>query len=188
MEFDKLSLEDIFRFPSIPFDNLKLTKSLPDIPAIYFAAGQMCCKTEIFYIGKTENLRKRWCNHHRHSDLVVIQAIGIEVFVYWMQCECDRLTEIEESLITKFTPPLNRLVSTSRKVIRTGEEIYASQKTKAVEKEDLLFSGLDSYEQVILASYLRHEQEWTDYQLIQEGASNNLLIKLMLKDAQRRKY
>lgn len=54
---------DLDRLPSVKLlDQAKL----PEIAGIYFAIDS---NKRILYIGKAQNIHKRWLNHHRYEQL-----------------------------------------------------------------------------------------------------------------------
>jgi excinuclease UvrABC nuclease subunit len=91
---------DLTTLPSLC---LSRRSELPEAPAIYFAINSL---DQIQYIGRSQNLKKRWSSHHRQSQLDVIESVRIA----WLQCDdVSLLGEIEAALIEWFTPPLNGL-------------------------------------------------------------------------------
>ncbi|MEG4327907.1 GIY-YIG nuclease family protein [Microcoleus sp. herbarium5] len=93
----------------INFDSLFLTQKekLPTCPAVYFVFSS---KKELLYIGRANNLRNRWQNHHRFNQ---INHLGARIA--WMEVRSEsELVEIERNLIYAFKPLLNNtLVPTS---------------------------------------------------------------------------
>lgn len=86
----------------INFDSLLLTKkgNLPTCPAVYFVLSQ---QKEVLYIGRADNLRNRWQNHHRFAQ---VNRLGTQVV--WMEvADKGELPEIERNLISAFKPLLN---------------------------------------------------------------------------------
>lgn len=86
--------------PSVPLIN---RKQLPPILGIYFAIDSLGV---VQYIGQSINIRNRWVNHHRQSELKVVGNVSI---AYLEVSEPSLLSEIEWALIEYFNPPLNRL-------------------------------------------------------------------------------
>jgi len=86
----------------INLDSLLLTKkvNLPSCPAVYFVLSQ---QKEILYIGRADNLRNRWQNHHRFAQ---VNRSGTQIV--WMEvADKSELPEIERNLISVFKPLLN---------------------------------------------------------------------------------
>jgi DNA-binding transcriptional regulator YiaG len=119
-ERDKSKI-DISSLPSvlIPYRD-----SLPEVGGIYFVLE----KSEVMYIGKSQNLRKRWHGHECCAELDRPKKARVA----WLEVpsEEDR-TRLEQSLIARLNPRLNiklRLVikpETYRlvKAAMTGEEL-----------------------------------------------------------------
>jgi excinuclease UvrABC nuclease subunit len=86
----------------INFDSLFLTQKekLPTCPAVYFVLSN---QREILYIGRANNLRNRWQNHHRFTQ---VNRLGARIA--WMEVANEsELPEIERNLISTFKPLLN---------------------------------------------------------------------------------
>lgn len=90
---------DLAALPSLP---LEQRSCFPQVSCIYFAIDSLGV---IFYIGRTGNLCRRWCDHHRIGQLKQIEGIKIA----WLQVsEPSLLPEIERAMIRWFTPVLNK--------------------------------------------------------------------------------
>lgn len=87
---------DVTQLPSVALDELD---QLPNESGIYFA----CQDDEVFYVGKSTNINRRWQNHHRHKQLSGIDSLRIA----WILFDKDTLTEMERHYITMFNPPVN---------------------------------------------------------------------------------
>jgi DNA-binding Xre family transcriptional regulator len=87
--------------PSLP---LSRRKELPKKSGIYFALDSL---EVVQYIGQSINIRNRWVNHHRQSELDVVGNVNI---AYLEVSEPSLLNEIEWALIEHFNPPLNGLL------------------------------------------------------------------------------
>lgn len=86
----------------ISFNSLFLTQKekLPACPAVYFVLSN---QKEILYIGRANNLRNRWQNHHRFA-----QVNRLDTRIAWMEVADEgELPEIERNLISAFKPLLN---------------------------------------------------------------------------------
>lgn len=95
LDFDSI---DVLSLPSVGLDD---RATLPPVAAIYFAIDS---RGVIQYIGRTINLQIRWLSHHRYRD---IKGLG-DVQIAWLNfSDPDLLPEIEEALISHFSPPLN---------------------------------------------------------------------------------
>ncbi|WLT40670.1 GIY-YIG nuclease family protein (plasmid) [Synechocystis sp. B12] len=82
--------------PSLP---LIERKSLPPVACVYFVVGQ---SNKLLYIGQTQDLLKRWNNHHRLGQLL---GIDPECRIAWL--EVDDRVAVESSLIEELSPELN---------------------------------------------------------------------------------
>lgn len=92
---------DVSALPSVCLTH---RAGLPTTAAIYFAIDSL---GQIQYIGQSVNLRQRWANHHRQSQLDAIGNINIA----WLEIsDPSLLQEIEEALIEHFDPPFNGLL------------------------------------------------------------------------------
>lgn len=56
----------------LPFVALEERSQLPSVPCIYFAIDSLGA---VQYIGRSNNVRVRWTNHHRCSDLETIEKV-----------------------------------------------------------------------------------------------------------------
>ena len=112
---------NLLSLPSIPLEE---RKGLPACSGIYFAIDSA---GEIQYIGRSNNIRQRWSQHHRYSQL---EALG-SVQVAWLQVSDSLLLpSIEAALIEYFHPCLNSQVfapdsdrNSNQLTIRVKEEI-----------------------------------------------------------------
>lgn len=120
---------------SLPFVQLEEEFLLPAVPGIYFA---IAVDGTVQYIGRSQNLRARWQQHHRKIDLK--QMPGVRVA--WLQVDMPELLPlIEEALINHFEPPLNGSPVTKEKRLKqklvnvslliTGGEFMAFMRERA---------------------------------------------------------
>ncbi|MBA3922793.1 MAG: GIY-YIG nuclease family protein [Nostocaceae cyanobacterium] len=87
---------------TLPCLSLFERKNLPIMSAVYFVISS---PNVIQYIGRTNNLRVRWQNHHRLNKLEEYEDCKIA----WLEVSnSDLLPAIELALIEYFKPPLNR--------------------------------------------------------------------------------
>jgi predicted DNA-binding protein len=87
---------------SLPSLSLLQRKDLPEVSGIYFVINN---QGVIQYIGKSINLKQRWQQHHRLSQLEELPDIKIA----WLEVsDHSLLLEIERALIHWFKPSLNR--------------------------------------------------------------------------------
>lgn len=90
---------------------------LPITPCIYFAID---CQGIIQYIGRSVNPCQRWTQHHRLSQLEVMEGVRI---AYLSVDNPDLLPEIERALIEWFAPPLNGYRDNSEAMTRISATI-----------------------------------------------------------------
>lgn len=90
-------------FAALPWVPLDATAGFPQKPGIYFA---MDGQGIIQYIGRTQDVRGRWKQHHRYDDLSEIGGVRI-VYLFFDAPEV--LPEVETALIKWFDPPLNAI-------------------------------------------------------------------------------
>ncbi|NES71345.1 MAG: GIY-YIG nuclease family protein [Okeania sp. SIO2D1] len=84
--------------------SLRNRSLLPDIPGIYFITNE---QNNIFYIGKAQNLRKRWAgkNHHRYKQFA---RKGLDkVYIYYIEAPLSELDNLEKKYIEEIKPLQN---------------------------------------------------------------------------------
>ncbi|WP_013335090.1 GIY-YIG nuclease family protein [Gloeothece verrucosa] len=87
----------------LPFVELSTLNLLPTCPAIYFVLDS---KNIIHYIGKADNLQKRWKNHHRKYQLEQIHQ-KYPVKIIWKVWSQKDLDLAEKYFIDYYKPLLN---------------------------------------------------------------------------------
>ena len=89
----------------LKLDSLKLSElnQLPSCTAIYFAID---ANDRILYVGKADNLRSRWQNHHRKHQLQEISEI-CPIRIAWLPWNCEGVMEAEKFFIQTHQPLLN---------------------------------------------------------------------------------
>lgn len=85
----------------LPSVSLEERSQLPETPSIYFALSSGVVQ----YIGRSQNPRIRWKNHHRYSQLSEMADVAIA----YLDCNEELLDDVEQALIEWFDPPLNGL-------------------------------------------------------------------------------
>lgn len=126
MDVNTFGLNDILNLNRVRHQDKKL---LPQAACVYFAVA----KDVILYIGKTENLNKRWVGHHKDYALSCID----DVYIYYLQVDIGDLSMYEGSLIRRFNPALNEVTPLDPSIkanapkgivcsIRIDEDIYTS--------------------------------------------------------------
>lgn len=89
---------DLSSLPSLPIEQ---RKNLPVAAGIYFAIDSL---GSVQYIGRSANIKQRWLNHHRSSELQEVDRVKLA----WIEVsDCSMLPEIESALIEWFKPILN---------------------------------------------------------------------------------
>ena len=97
-KMNQLEIPNPWIMPSVAFSELD---ALPKEPGIYFAMSNGIVQ----YIGRSENLCRRWKQHHHHSEMQQFDDVNIA----YMLCPVELTYEIERALIDWFSPPLNRV-------------------------------------------------------------------------------
>lgn len=85
------------KFPSV---DLADVDQLSAIPGIYFAMDG----DYVLYVGQSENIKKRWSNHHRHRD---IRQSCESVRIHFTPSDGRPLVEQENEWIKECNPPFN---------------------------------------------------------------------------------
>jgi excinuclease UvrABC nuclease subunit len=114
---------DPLTLPSVPVAN---RKQLPEVPCIYFAID---ASGVVRYIGKTQNLWRRWAYkaHHRLEPLSEMEGVRIHYDVIGL-AHSKESKELERQLIKRFEPSLNLHEN------RNGELYKAMFSTEAIAK------------------------------------------------------
>lgn len=103
-----LTLDQVFNFPQLSIITAELM--LPPSPGLYFVL-EHTPNRQIIYIGKANNLQQRWRNHHRTKDLLMLEAVGVELTLAYtpgvVSYSESMLYADESFLIQKFKPLLN---------------------------------------------------------------------------------
>lgn len=84
--------------------SLRSRSLLPNVPGIYFIADE---QNNIFYIGKAQNLRKRWAGktHHRYKQFA---RKGLDkVYIYYIEAPLSELDNLEKKYIEEIKPLQN---------------------------------------------------------------------------------
>ncbi|HYX13478.1 MAG TPA: helix-turn-helix domain-containing protein [Nostoc sp.] len=104
--------------PSLP---LEWRKALPDCAGIYFAIDS---NDAVQYIGRSNNIRLRWVQHHKNQQLTKISAVRLA----WLEVsDKSLLAPIEEALIKWFDPPLNRGIIVTPCYIKSSQRKAVQQ-------------------------------------------------------------
>lgn len=88
--------------PFVPLDRGRRTSRFPMASCVYFAVSQ---DGKVQYIGQAVCLRQRWQWHSKELALLKMGQINIA----YLLASSDCLDYLEQSLILRFNPPLNKL-------------------------------------------------------------------------------
>ena len=106
--------------PSVPFDE---RNKLPNESGIYFVIDS---QEIVQYIGRSQNIHKRWEKHHRNSQLADMCGVNI---AYLKISEVAFLPSIEKALIREFNPLLNNTKVSLKKKVRQ-QQAHADKERK----------------------------------------------------------
>ena len=106
---------DDFSLDKLPSINLLNRDKLPQRAGIYFAVDD---KKRLLYVGKAQNLYKRWLNHHRFDQLEKINQRNT-ITLKWYECENKEeiLTSLENYFIETYFPELNQTKVKLKRII-----------------------------------------------------------------------
>ena len=119
---------------TLPWLPLEAKSAFPRKPAIYFAIDS---QDSIQYIGRSNDVRERWKNHHRYEELAAIGGVRV---VYLFIEAPELLPEIEAALIDWFQPQLN-LISSGRGAASFDSEQVVSVPGLSKRLQELWISG-----------------------------------------------
>jgi hypothetical protein len=119
---------DLSALPWLPLD---AKAAFPRQPCIYFAIDS---QGAVQYIGRTIDPGRRWRNHHKYSELSILD--GVRILYLFM--DADLLLSAERALIKWFAPPLNGRIPFV--VTRTGPRAMLAPAFKPL-AEKLLAAG-----------------------------------------------
>lgn len=144
-----MPLTELKGLPSIPLNHKSM---LPEIVAIYFIKDN----TNLYYIGQTANLCKRF-NAHPVVKQLVKQVKLDDVVVTWVECETYELRVLETLAIKEFQPIMNKTAPVAdkkdeRRAIAPlspyyqdllNAEAYINRKSQAEQAKTLICEALD---------------------------------------------
>lgn len=88
-------------------------EDFPEKPGVYLISIEDK-QTKPIYLGRAENLKKRWKNHHKDTNLVLLKELGhkleyraIIIEPYLLKLSPSILGNVEKNLIKAFEPYLN---------------------------------------------------------------------------------
>lgn len=102
--------------------HIRWLHELPEIPAIYFVVSEL---TGLLYIGKANNLKKRWVSHHRYYQLKKYHEVRIN-WITFPNITPDELTNLEREYIEYFMPVLNLTPVQKKPIVGRGLKHAAS--------------------------------------------------------------
>lgn len=110
-------------FSTFPYLRLADRQRLPECCAIYFAIA----REQVLYVGQATNLRNRWQNHHRLSQLEAVNR-RCEVKLFWLNCIQSQLNELERQYIEHYCPILNQTKVPKRQIVPSFQMLTLSLK------------------------------------------------------------
>jgi len=128
-------------FTTLPSLPLNQRSQLPTDSCIYFA---LSAEGKVLYIGKSDNLAKRWRQHHRCQQLEAMDGVRLA----WLQVEDkESLLSIEAAMIKHFQPSLNihRIFSSIKRQLGTssGSSTYTSIKRQVIKNDAYSSQGYE---------------------------------------------
>lgn len=121
---------------SVPNVKISERSKLPPSPAIYFVFTP---DKKLLYIGKADNLQKRWNSHHKYQYFLETSLdcrIG-----YFLVDNADNLASIIEEFQTESTAtPTENILVTSSQLNEVRSELYALKR-----QFDITFSSLSQF-------------------------------------------
>lgn len=72
---------------------------LPSVSGVYIVFDE---DENIYYVGKSANINKRWVNHHK-----IKYAARLGAYIGWIECGESEMSAFEESLILTLNPCFN---------------------------------------------------------------------------------
>lgn len=140
------TLQDMLALPRVHFRDRSL---LPEVSGIYFVLYG-AAQIRLAYVGKAENLRKRWVGHHRLPECHLLDTLGLAVELAWLELPSSDLDLAERLLIGRMLPPLNdrhglsqarkRLSAETDRDLRTAAEIVSDYRARKEHAFELLAS------------------------------------------------
>ncbi|KYC42092.1 hypothetical protein WA1_19015 [Scytonema hofmannii PCC 7110] len=118
-----LDLENVCveRLDSVALEDRTL---LPNEPCVYLVLDK---NQSVLYVGKSENLKHRWSNHHKLEALMQLEGVKIS----YLKVEMSLLRKIELALIRAFNPPMNAPDSPRKGIAKLREKTGLTQKQLA---------------------------------------------------------
>ena len=165
-----IDLEKILNFPSLPFQHRDL---LPEDSGLYFVVVYIN-NPQLIYIGKTNNINKRWINHHRIPELNLLTKLSLNVDICWLETRVTEeiLAKWEQSLIRTLCPILNNSMTLNKdKTIQKNKEVEIRTEI-CIDK--LTSKNENDKDELILSNKPTHKVKYI------ETVSSNIVTGLML--------
>jgi hypothetical protein len=99
---DFIKAIDYFKFPKIYLDSVNSFNAFPESRGIYFCTRN----SEVWYVGKANNFRSRWRNHHKLEALKTIK----DVVIYFQEIDkfsSEEIHKAEQEYIEMLQPVFN---------------------------------------------------------------------------------
>jgi excinuclease UvrABC nuclease subunit len=123
--YDLYNSENIKKLPCVNQSN---TNSLPASRAIYFLLKEDNLTSEIYYIGHTQNLRRRMYGHEIVKRINNLFGVRVTIY-YWANDKSIMFSLYEQFLIAKLNPVFNIAHSPHHK-----QRIRPRKKTKRAKR------------------------------------------------------
>lgn len=122
-------IKDYLHFPSVHLDEKDF---LPESPGVYFVSSP---SGVLVYIGRSENIQRRWANHNRWSSFSSLADKGLNLRIYFLVTHDYVLEEIK--YINALMPLSNRETRVPRSDKKLIELQSKTIQTLAAENERL---------------------------------------------------
>lgn len=112
------TIKEILQLPWVSTDELDL---LPEDPGVYFvmSAGK------VIYVGKAQNLMRRWMSHHRLDQ---VRLVG-DADIHYAVVAVEDVGMLEVEMIELFSPLLNNTRSPVNPLIEMAEPVKTRQRS-----------------------------------------------------------
>ncbi|MFN5514356.1 MAG: GIY-YIG nuclease family protein [Cyanobacteriota bacterium] len=148
---------------NLPYVNFSDLKNLPTCSGIYFVLDS---NHIFYYIGKAENIQKRWKNHHRKDQIENIH-VKYPVKVFWLVWNLDDLDNAEKYFINCYKPLLNNTKVELPKIIPS--EIFLKKLLRKIARKTFAIGMTRGNSTTLTKIYLKYDA--TNY--TSSGAAGN---------------
>lgn len=139
---------------NLPSVSLETKQCLPRFSGIYFVLEN----SEVIYIGRSQNLQRRWLNHHKMKEF---SARPAQLKIAWLECDAAILATLESTFIELFKPELNKAFGGVTK--STWQSKWKSGKTKTVRVPVVLVEVLLAIARAVDEGRITFEQIYQKY-------------------------